>query len=75
MKVKEVAKIDIVLSQEEYNTLQEAENLLGRIGNTLDEYGIYKSVYQDWIEGSVERIINVLDQLEDGFERVSKEED
>ena len=75
MKVKEVAKIDIVLSQEEYNTLQEAEKLLGRIGNTLDEYGIYKSVYQDWIEGSVERIINVLDQLDDGFERVSKEED
>ena len=75
MKVKEVAKIDIVLSQEEYNTLQEAENILEKIGNVLDEYGVYNTVFQDWIEGSVERIINVLDELDDGFERVSKEED
>ena len=75
MKIKEVAKINIELTEDEYKTLNSAYNLIEKIGDALDEYGVYTKEYEECIENSLSGINNILDFIEEGFERNNVEND
>ena len=72
MKVREFTKIEIELSEDEYELLNDARDLLDRIGDTLDEYGVNNyGIYEDYIDGSIKRINELLDSLDNGFARTA----
>lgn len=75
MKIKEVAKINIELTEDEYKTLNSAYNLIDKIGEALDGYGVYTKEYEECIENSLSGINNILDFIEEGFERNNVEND
>lgn len=73
MKVKEVAKINIELSEEEAKCLYDATKLINKIGDSLDAFGIFTKEYEDDINNSLRGIQNILDAIEEGFERKIEE--
>ena len=75
MKIKEVAKINIELTEDEYKTLNSAYHLIEKIGDALDGYGVYTKEYGECIEYSLSGINNILDFIEEGFERNNVEND
>ena len=75
MKIKEVAKINIELTEDEYKTLNSAYDLIDKIGEALDGYGVYTEEYEECIEGSLKGITNIIDFIEEGFERNNVEND
>ncbi len=75
MKIKEVAKINIELTEDEHKTLNSAYDLIDKIGEALDGYGVYTEEYEECIENSLSGINNILDFIEEGFERNNVEND
>lgn len=73
MKVKEVAKIDIELSEEEAKCLYDTMELMNKIGDSLDAFGVFTQEYEDYINNSLGGIQNILDAIEEGFERKIEE--
>ena len=73
MKVKEVAKVSIELTKEENKTLYDAQDIINRIAETLDAFGLYTDEYENLVEGINERFVKLFDALEDGFERETEE--
>lgn len=73
MKVREVAKINIELSEEEAKCLYDTMELMNKIGDSLDAFGVFTQEYEDDINNSLGGIQNILDAIEEGFERKIEE--
>ena len=69
MKVKEIAKINIELSQEEWQKLTDAEKLINKIADTLDGFGVFTEEYEKIIQSTLDGIADIETFLEEGFER------
>lgn len=73
MKIKEVAKITIELSKEEWDTFVKMENLLNKLADALDNFGLYTEEYEKYISCAMDGIANIEDCLDKGFERETEE--
>ena len=73
MKVREVAKINIELSEEEAKCLYDTMELMNKIGDSLDAFGVFTQEYEDAINNSLGGIQDILDAIEEGFERKIEE--
>ena len=73
MKIKEVTKITIELSKEEWDTFVKMEKLLNKLADALDSFGLYTEEYENYITNTIDGIVNIEDCLDRGFERETEE--
>jgi hypothetical protein len=73
MKIKEVAKVSIELTKEENKTLYDAQDIINKIADSLDSFGLYTDEYEKLVDGINERFAKLFDALEEGFEREIEE--
>lgn len=65
--MKTVTKVSIELTNEEYDTIIKAQEIMADIANELDSENLMDDDLSDWFD-EYDCVVNILDRLREGIE-------